>query len=77
MPHCLDNRLTDGDKVVRPMYHPRSTPQKYFSTSGTHFFWKPSKTQGLVRPEGLSKLKKFIHLIRSLTRDFPACSTMF
>jgi hypothetical protein len=27
-----------------------------------------------VRLEGLGKLKKFIHLIGSRTRDFPACS---
>jgi hypothetical protein len=38
IPHCLDNRLTDGGKVVSPMYWPRSTPQKHcFSASGTHF----------------------------------------
>jgi hypothetical protein len=28
-----------------------------------------SKLQGLVRPEEYDKLKKFIHLIGSLTRD--------
>jgi hypothetical protein len=28
-----------------------------------------------VRPEGLGKLKIFIHLIGSQTRDFPVCST--
>jgi hypothetical protein len=27
-----------------------------------------------VRPEGLGKLKKFIHLIGSRARDVPACS---
>jgi hypothetical protein len=39
IPHCLDNRLTDGGKVVSPMYQPHFTPQKhyYFSVSGTHF----------------------------------------
>jgi hypothetical protein len=32
--HCLDNRLTDGDKVDSPTHQPRSTPQKhYFSAS--------------------------------------------
>jgi hypothetical protein len=38
--HCLDNRLTDGGKVVSPTpYPPHFTPQKhyYFSASGTHF----------------------------------------
>jgi hypothetical protein len=37
-PHCLDNRLTGGGKVVRPTHRPRSTLQKHnFSVSGTHF----------------------------------------
>jgi hypothetical protein len=34
IPHCLDNRLTDGSKVVSPTHRSRSTPQKhYFSAS--------------------------------------------
>jgi hypothetical protein len=76
IPHCLDNRLTDGGKVVSPTHLPKITPQKhyYFSVSGTHFCWMFSEPQGLVRPEGLGKLKKFIYLIGSLTRDLPACS---
>jgi hypothetical protein len=38
LPHWLDNRLTDGGKVVSPTHRPRSTPQKHsFSASGTHF----------------------------------------
>jgi hypothetical protein len=38
IPHCLDNRLTDGGKVVSLINRLRYTPQKhYFSTSGTHF----------------------------------------
>jgi hypothetical protein len=38
IPHCLDNRLTDGGKVVSPKHRPRSTPLKlYFIVSGTHF----------------------------------------
>jgi hypothetical protein len=37
--HCLDNRLTDGVKVVSPTHRPHFTPQKhyYFYVSGTHF----------------------------------------
>jgi hypothetical protein len=36
--HCLQNRLTDGSKVVSPTHALRSTLQKhYFSASGTHF----------------------------------------
>jgi hypothetical protein len=57
--HCLDNRLTDGGKFVSPMHRMRSTLQKhYFSASGTHFCYRLSKSQGLIRPEGLGKLEK-------------------
>jgi hypothetical protein len=64
--HGLNNRLTDGGKVVSPTHQPCSTPQKhYFSTSGTHFCYRLGKPQGLVRMEGLDKLKKFVHLIGS------------
>jgi hypothetical protein len=30
IPHCLDNRLTDGGKVVSPTQWPRSTLQKHY-----------------------------------------------
>jgi hypothetical protein len=72
---CLDNRLTDGEEVVSTTRRPRSTPPKhYFSVSDTHFCQRLSKSQGLVRPEGLRNLKKLIHLIGFRTRDLPACS---
>jgi hypothetical protein len=45
IPHCLDNRLTDGGKVVSPTFQPHFTPQK---------------PQGLVRPEGLDKIKNYL-----------------
>jgi hypothetical protein len=49
------------------------TPQKrYFSASCTHFCYRLSIVRGLVRPQGLSKLIKIIHLIVSRTRDLPA-----
>jgi hypothetical protein len=43
IPHCLDNRLTDGGKVVSPTHPPHLTPQKhsYFYLSGTHFCYTP------------------------------------
>jgi hypothetical protein len=58
------------------MDRPRSTPQKHcFTASGTHFFWRMSEHQNLVRLEGLGKLKeKIFHLIGSGTRDLPARS---
>jgi hypothetical protein len=30
MPQCLDNRLTDGGKLVSPTYPPHFTPQKHY-----------------------------------------------
>jgi hypothetical protein len=75
MPPCLDNRLTDGGKVVSPTHRPRSTPQILLFILLVLITVKElSKLQGLVRLEGLAKLQKFIHLIGSRTRDFPACS---
>jgi hypothetical protein len=59
IPYGLDNRPAGGNKFGSPTYRPRSTPQKhYYSPSGTHFCWRLIKLQGLVRPEGLGKLKK-------------------
>jgi hypothetical protein len=74
IPHCLDNRLTDGVKVVNPTQLPRFTPQQhyYFSVSGTHFCWRLSKPQGLVRPEELGKFEKN-YLIGYRTRDLSVC----
>jgi hypothetical protein len=74
IPHSLDSPLTDGGKVVSPTYRPCSTPQKYyFSASGTHFCQRRRKPQGLVWPEQLGKLKKFIDFVGSRTRNLPAC----
>jgi hypothetical protein len=61
IPHRLDNRLTEGGKVVSYTHRPHSTPQKnYSSDSGTHFCQRLSNLQGLVLPEGLGKLKKIL-----------------
>jgi hypothetical protein len=39
IPHCLDNRLIDGGKVISLTHRPLSTPQKhyFFNVSGTQF----------------------------------------
>jgi hypothetical protein len=75
IPHCLDNRLTNGGKVVSPTHRLRFTPEKhYLYASGTHFYYRLSEPQGLVRLEGLDRLKKLIRLIGSRIRDLPACS---
>jgi hypothetical protein len=77
IPHCLDSRLTDGGKVVNPTHQLHITPQKhYFSAFGTHFCLRLSKAQGLVQPEGLGKLKNFIHLVWSRTCDLVACNVV-
>jgi hypothetical protein len=33
IPHCLDSRLTNGGKGVRPTHPPHFTPQKHNNTS--------------------------------------------
>jgi hypothetical protein len=59
IPHCLDDRLTDGGKVISPTHQPRSTPHKHhFLASGAHFSYILSEPQGLARPERLGKLKE-------------------
>jgi hypothetical protein len=63
MPHCLDNRLTDG-KVVSPTQRPHFTPQKhYFSflvlISATGWV----NAGGLVQPEKLGKFKNSPHRV--------------
>jgi hypothetical protein len=65
IPHCLDNWLTDGSKVVSPMHWSHFTPQKhyYFSVSGTHFCYRLSEPQRLVRPEGLGNFKNSPHRV--------------
>jgi hypothetical protein len=55
IPQCLDNRLTDGGKVVSPTHPSHSTPQKhyYLYVSDTHFCQRLSKPQCLMWPERL------------------------
>jgi hypothetical protein len=73
--HCLDFRFTDGCKVVRLTNPPHFTPQKhYFSPSVLISVKDCVKTPGLVRLEGLDKLKQLIHLIVSRIRNLPDCS---
>jgi hypothetical protein len=57
IPQCVDNRLTDGE-VVSLTSRQRSTSQKVFPVSGTHFCQRLSKPQRLMWLEGLDKLKK-------------------
>jgi hypothetical protein len=75
IPNCLDNRLTDGGKVVSPTHLPHFTIQKhyYFYVSGTRFCYRLSKPQDLVRPEGLRKFKKKItshHITKMMIRFY-------
>jgi hypothetical protein len=73
IPHCLDNRLTDGGKNVSLTHRLRSTPQKHYvlllvliSVGGRE------NSRAINKLEGLGKFKIFIHLIGSRTRDLPA-----
>jgi hypothetical protein len=65
IPHYLDNRLTDGGKVVSPTHRQHFTLQKhyYLSASGTHFCQRLSKPKGLVRSEVLGKFKNSPHRV--------------
>jgi hypothetical protein len=78
IPHCLHSRLTNGSEVVGLTHRPRSTPRinLVISVSGTQFCQRLSKLQGLLRLEGLGKLKKFSDHFGCGTRDLPACSVV-
>jgi hypothetical protein len=74
---CLDSRLIDGGKVASLAHRPRSALQKHdLSASGTHFFQRLNKPLGLMRLEGLGKIKKILYLVESRTRDLSVCSIM-
>jgi hypothetical protein len=52
-----------GGKFVSPMHPTHFTPQKhyYFYVSGTHFCYRLSTPQELVRLEGLGKFRNSPH----------------
>jgi hypothetical protein len=77
IPHCLDNWLRD-DGEVSLKRRPRSSPQKHFiSACGSNFSYRIGKPHDLVRPEGLGKLIKIIHLIGAQTHDIPVRFEVF
>jgi hypothetical protein len=72
IPHCLENRLTEDDNVVNLCTGPALLPRNIISLllvliSVTGWV----NPHGLVRLEGLGKLKIVIHLIGSQTCDLP------
>jgi hypothetical protein len=68
----LDNRFTDGGKVVCVTPAGRLLPPGKFLILISVRGWVDPRD--IVRLEGLGKLKKKIHLIVIRTRDLPACS---
>jgi hypothetical protein len=76
IPQCIDNWPIHCGNVASPTHWHCSVPQKHYSTSGTHFCYRPSKPQGLVRLERLGKLRSFIDQIRFWTRNLLVCSIL-
>jgi hypothetical protein len=58
IPHYLDNRLTDGDKVVSSTHRPRSTPQIHYFSVLVLISVRGGVTPGLSAAGRLEKLKK-------------------
>jgi hypothetical protein len=71
VPHCLDNTLTDGGKVVSLKLRPHFTPQKYFFSSSPILICVRGPRFGKFKEE-----KKNIDLVGTGTRDLAACSTV-
>jgi hypothetical protein len=70
IPHCIDNGLTDGGKVVSPTHRPLLySPETLFLFFWYSFLLEAELTPGPSAPEGLGKLIKIIHLIGSQTCD--------
>jgi hypothetical protein len=65
IPYCLDNRLTDGGKIV-------AYAHKYLLVPISARVWV--NPRAMVRLEDLGKLKKFNYLIGTRTGGLPACS---
>jgi hypothetical protein len=63
-PHCLDNRLIDGGKVVSLTHQPRFTPQKhyYFNVSGNMSNNSGGLTFGLQDSHDLTIMLSFYAL---------------
>jgi hypothetical protein len=74
IPHCLDNRLIDGGYVVSLTRLPRSTAQEQFIILFSVRGWV--NPRDIVWPEGLVKFKIFMDLIKTRTRDLPACNIL-
>jgi hypothetical protein len=72
-PHFLDNRLTDGDKVVNLKCRPPFTPRKI---PGSHFCYRLSRPQDHSAAGRIRLIEKSNYLIWKGTRDQPACSIM-
>jgi hypothetical protein len=76
IPHFLDNRLTDGGKVVSLRTGRGLLPRNIILLLLVLISIRGWVNQGLVLLEGLGKMKECtsIHLIGTRTRDLPACS---
>jgi hypothetical protein len=70
LPHILDNRLTDGGKVVTLTSRPLFTPKKI---PGTHFCYRLSRPQDHGAAGRIRSIKKSNNLIGNWSCDLPAC----
>jgi hypothetical protein len=70
LPHFLENRLTDGDEIVRLQRRPPFTPRKI---PGTHLCWRLSQPQGHSEAGRIRSIEKSNDLIGNRTSHIPAC----
>jgi hypothetical protein len=61
IPHCLDNRFSDGDELVILTHRPRFTAKRAFSVSGTNVFVDAEKTTG---PSAAERIGQSLHIMK-------------
>jgi hypothetical protein len=74
IPHCLDNRLTDGEVVQLYLLAALYSPDIFYSCSGTQFLLEAEQRLAWSQPEGSSKLINLNYLVQSRICNLLACS---
>jgi hypothetical protein len=76
IPHCLDNRLASGARLLASRAGHVLPPRTVFYFCLWYFCHRLNNPRGQVRSEMLGRLITLILLLESRTHDLPACSSV-